>query len=153
LEGGFNFCREICVRHRQIDLSSHTHYITRHNLTYRETVKALLKVGAKKIVIGGRNRKLQDEFLNTLKQEERTGSNTNGYSTDTQIDGSHLIDLADLQSVLEFGTYIANTYPVIDVLICNAGVMNIPASLTKQGVEQQMGLVVVNLEYPSWKCN
>jgi retinol dehydrogenase 14 len=102
---------------------------------HSETVKALLKVGAKKIVIGGRSKKLQDEFLDTLKREQ------NGlYDTDTQVDGTHLIDLADLESVKAFALYVAGTYPVVDVLICNAGVMNIPAGLTKQGIEQQMGI-------------
>ena len=98
-------------------------------------MKALLKVGAKKVVIGGRNRKLQDDFLAALKNDQE-----GIYETDLQVDGSHLIDLADLQSVKEFGTYIAKTYPVVDVLICNAGVMNVPAGLTKQSVEQQMGV-------------
>ena len=98
-------------------------------------MKALLRVGAKKVVVGGRNKKLQDDFLRTLKNEQ------NGlYDTDAQVDGSHLIDLADLNSVEEFGSYVAKSYPVVDVLICNAGVMNIPAGLTKQGVEQQMGV-------------
>ena len=98
-------------------------------------MKALLQVGAKKVVIGGRNRKLQNDFLVALKKEQN-----DVYDTDSQVDGSHLIDLADLQSVKEFGTYVAKTYPVVDVLICNAGVMNIPAGLTKQNVEQQMGV-------------
>lgn len=87
------------------------------------------------MVIGGRNRKLQNDFLVALKKEQN-----DVYDTDSQVDGSHLIDLADLQSVKEFGTYVAKTYPVVDVLICNAGVMNIPAGLTKQNVEQQMGV-------------
>ena len=98
-------------------------------------MKALLQVGAKKVVIGGRNRKLQNDFLVALKKEQN-----DVYDTDSQVDGSHLIDLADLQSVKEFGTYVAKTYPVVDVLICNAGVMNIPAGVTKQNVEQQMGV-------------
>lgn len=104
-------------------------------VTNSETVKTLLKAGAKKVVIGGRNQKLQNDFMVSLKNEEN-GS----YDSDSQVDGSHLIDLADLQSVKAFGEYVAKSYPVIDVLICNAGVMNIPAGLTKQGVEQQMGI-------------
>jgi NAD(P)-dependent dehydrogenase (short-subunit alcohol dehydrogenase family) len=92
----------------------------------------LLKVGAKKLVIGGRNPKLQEEFVETLKGD--------GYDTDEQVDGSHTIDLGDLQSVKQFGDYVATTYPVIDVLICNAGVMNTPVGVTKDGIEQQMGV-------------
>lgn len=101
----------------------------------RETVKALLKVGAKKIVLGGRNPQLQEEFLGKLKKEQ-----DGLYDTDTQVDGSHNIDLADLESVRNFGAFVAKTYPVVHVLICNAGVMNVPAGVTKQGIEQQVGI-------------
>ena len=93
-------------------------------------------MGAKNVVIGGRNQKLQEEFVAKLKEGQG-----DSYDTDTQVDGSHTIDLGDLQSVKDFGTYVAATYPVIDVLICNAGVMNTPAGqATKEGLEQQMGV-------------
>ena len=96
-----------------------------------------MKVGAKKVVIGGRNSKLQEEFVAALKKDQG-----DSYDADTQVDGSHTLDLADLQSVKEFGTYVAATYSVIDVLICNAGVMNTPADgqETKEGLERQMGV-------------
>jgi retinol dehydrogenase 12 len=92
-------------------------------------------VGAKKVIIGGRNRNLQEAFIAKLKEEQ-----DGYYDTDKQVDGSHIIDLADLESVQRFGSYVANTYPVVNVLICNAGVMNLPAGITKQGIEQQMGV-------------
>ena len=62
------------------------------------------------------------------------------YDTDAQVDGSHTIDLADLESVRKFATYVSKTYPVVHVLICNAGVMNVPFGITKQGIEQQIGI-------------
>lgn len=109
-----------------------------------ETVKALLKVGAKKVVVGGRNAKAQEEFVAKLKAEqEEHGDDDNAYDTDKQLDGSHTIDLANLQSVKDFGTYVSETYPTVDVLICNAGIMNTPAGVTKDGFEQQMGVNVI----------
>lgn len=102
-------------------------------------------MGAKRIVVGGRNPKLQDEFIAQLKLEQGGGNGGGGetqpdYVADAQVDGSHTVDLGDLQSVREFGEYVTATYPVIDVLICNAGVMNTPLAATKDGLEQQMGV-------------
>jgi NAD(P)-dependent dehydrogenase (short-subunit alcohol dehydrogenase family) len=113
-------------------------FVVRLSFIIRETVRALLKVGSKHIVIGGRNSKFQEEFVAKLKEEQG-----DAFDTDTQVDGSHTIDLADLQSVKDFGNYVAATYPTIDCLICNAGVMNTPASVTKDGFEQQMGVNVI----------
>lgn len=87
------------------------------------------------MIVGGRNPKLQQEFLVKLKTEQ-----DGLYDTDTQVDGSQTIDLSDLESVRSFGVYVAKTYPVVHVLICNAGVMNVPAGVTKQGIEQQVGI-------------
>lgn len=95
-------------------------------------------MGAKKVVIGGRNPKLQKKFVVQLKEEQGDSCDT-----DTQVDGNHTIDLGDLQTVKDFGRYVAETYPTIDCLICNAGVMNTPASVTKDGFEQQMGVNVI----------
>ena len=101
-------------------------------------MKALLKAGAKKVVVGGRNPKAQEEFVGKLKEEQG-----DAYDTDKQVDGSHTIDLGDLQSIKDFGKYVADTYKTIDVLICNAGIMNTPAGVTKDGFEQQMGVNVI----------
>lgn len=98
-------------------------------------MKALLKAKAKKVVIGGRNVKLQEEFVAKLKEEQGEA-----YDTDKQLDGTHTIDLASLQSVKDFASYVAASYPVVDVLICNAGIMNAPAGVTREGIEQQMGV-------------
>jgi NAD(P)-dependent dehydrogenase (short-subunit alcohol dehydrogenase family) len=91
-----------------------------------ETVKALLSQGAKAVVVGGRNSKLQEEFVSGL--------------ADDRVDGSCTIDLGDLASVQAFAKYVNDKYPSIDVLILNAGVMNTPAELTKDGFEMQMGV-------------
>ena len=47
------------------------------------------------------------------------------------------LDLANLKSVREFITKVTTDYPVIDPLICNAGVMNTPYRLTMDGFETQ----------------
>ena len=48
------------------------------------------------------------------------------------------LDLADLASVENFAGKVA-TEPRIDYLICNAGVMACPFTLTKDGFEMQIG--------------
>lgn len=98
-----------------------------------ETTKALLAMGAKKIVLAGRSQKLQDEFVAELAKT---------YDAD-RVDGGGLLDLSDLASVKEFAEYVKKNYDSIDVLILNAGIMNTPQGVTKQGIEQQMGVNVV----------
>jgi NAD(P)-dependent dehydrogenase (short-subunit alcohol dehydrogenase family) len=82
------------------------------NLIYRETVKALLAVGAPKVIVCGRNAQLQQSFVESLDESVRD-----------RIDASHTINLGDLSSVRDFAKYVDQTYTTIDVLICNAGVM------------------------------
>lgn len=94
-----------------------------------ETVKALLSQGAKTVIVGGRNSKLQEEFVTGL--------------ADDRVDGSCTIDLANLASVQAFAMYVNDKYSSIDVLILNAGVMNAPAGVTKDGFEMQMGVNVI----------
>jgi NAD(P)-dependent dehydrogenase (short-subunit alcohol dehydrogenase family) len=47
------------------------------------------------------------------------------------------LDLANLKSVRAFIAKVATDYPVIDTLICNAGVMNAPYRRTVDGFETQ----------------
>ena len=96
-----------------------------------ETTKALLAEGGK-VVVGGRNCKLQEEFVEQLKKDY----------DDDRID-EHIIDLGDLESVKDFAVYVSGKYKSIDVLICNAGIMNTPPGVTKDGFEQQMGVNVI----------
>ena len=49
------------------------------------------------------------------------------------------LDLADLASVTAFADGIRTDYPVVDVLINNAGVMALPRSETADGFERQFG--------------
>ncbi len=49
------------------------------------------------------------------------------------------LDLADLSSVRAFAEGVLEAYPVIDLLINNAGIMAIPRSETVDGFEMQLG--------------
>ena len=108
-----------------------------HLILISETVKALLAVKAKKIILGSRNLNRQHDFVDRLKQDFA------GEDIDERIDGSHCLDLGDLQSIANFAAYVDKTYNTIDCLICNAGIMNTPPSATKDGFEQQMGVNVI----------
>jgi len=55
------------------------------------------------------------------------------------LEAAHL-DLADLNSVYKFADAIKAKYKEIDLLINNAGVMNIPFANTAQGYEMQFGV-------------
>jgi len=50
------------------------------------------------------------------------------------------MDLANLESIRNFVTYIFSTYKKIDVLINNAGIMATPFAKTKDGFEIQFGI-------------
>jgi NAD(P)-dependent dehydrogenase (short-subunit alcohol dehydrogenase family) len=98
-----------------------------------ETTKALLAVGGK-VVIGGRNKDLLEEFTAQMKKDY----------TEEQVD-SCVIDLEDLESVQSFAKYVLANENYKDIIvICNAGVMNAPKGLlTKSGFDSQMGVNVV----------
>ncbi len=49
------------------------------------------------------------------------------------------LDLADLSNIRAFADGLRSSYPTIDLLINNAGVMAIPRSLTADGFEMQFG--------------
>ena len=117
-----------------LDLSGEVYLVTgAYSGLGSATTKALLKAKAS-VIVAGRNRKLQDDFVTELKQE---------FGDDSKIDGTHFLDLADLASVQEFGKHIRQTYDTIDCLILNAGVMVTPFGTTKQGFEMQMGINAV----------
>lgn len=50
------------------------------------------------------------------------------------------LDLASLSSVNQFASDITNTYPHIDILLNNAGIMTVPYGLTEDGFEKQFGV-------------
>jgi NAD(P)-dependent dehydrogenase (short-subunit alcohol dehydrogenase family) len=96
-----------------------------------ETTKALLQVKAK-VVVCGRNRQEQDKFIESLKKD-----------FDPSLIDGHVVDLGDLSTIKTFADYVNGKYEKIDCLINNAGVMNTQASLTKDGLETQIGVNVV----------
>lgn len=49
------------------------------------------------------------------------------------------LDLADLASIESFAAALVTDYPVLDVLLNNAGVMALPRGLTVDGFERQIG--------------
>lgn len=96
------------------------------------TAKALLHAKAT-VVVAGRNPTAQAEFVQELEKK---------YDAEL-IDGTTTLDLGDLSSVRDFAKYLDSKYPKIQCLINNAGVMNTPAGLTKDGFEVQMGTNVI----------
>lgn len=97
-----------------------------------ETAKALLAQGGK-VVIGGRNPKLLEEFAAKMKADY----------DEAQVDSS-LIDLGNLESVQKFAKYVLANKDHKDIcVICNAGVMNTPPGRTNSGFDSQMGVNVV----------
>ena len=100
------------------------------------TTRALLQAGGT-VIVAGRNRQLQDAFVQQVLEQD------GGSALAEQMDASHTLDLADLASVRDFCVYIEETYPKIDGLVLNAGVMATPFGTTKQGLEIQMGVNAV----------
>ncbi len=98
--------------------------------------RALLQAKAT-VIATGRNRALQDEFAASLQSDPEVEFDEH------QLDTTHTMDLGDLDSVKSFGSYVENTYPRIDCLINNAGVMYTPPGKTVNGFETQMGINVI----------
>lgn len=101
------------------------------------TTKALLTAGAT-VIVAGRNLKSQADFVSELTA---SGSDS-GFDADL-VDGSHTVDLGRLASVRDFAKYVRTNYDRIHCLINNAGIMNTPYSVTKDGFEIQMGTNVI----------
>jgi NAD(P)-dependent dehydrogenase (short-subunit alcohol dehydrogenase family) len=97
-----------------------------------ETARAILAMRGK-VVIGGRSSDKVAAFVNQLSMDFK-GEKIDGYA----------LDLADLESVRSFATYVLDTYQdqEIDCLINNAGIIA-PVAETIQGLELQMGTNVV----------
>ena len=93
------------------------------------TTQALVKAGAT-VILAGRNKRAQAEFVQQFLQP-------------SQLDGSHTLELGDLQSVKSFADYVLSNYTQIDCLINNAGVMFTPPGKTKDGFETQFGVNVI----------
>ncbi len=100
------------------------------------SVEALLKAKGQVIIVG-RNKSLQEKFVQKLLTNKSLGVSSD------QIDADHTMDLGDLASVSKFAKYIDGKYEQIDVLLNNAGVMRTPPGKTKDGFEIQMGTNVI----------
>lgn len=98
--------------------------------------KALLHAGAT-VILGGRSAKSQGEFARSLENDSEINF------APRQLDASHTLDLGDLSSVRDFASYVQASYPQIDCLMNNAGVMYSPPGKTKDGFEIQMGVNVI----------
>jgi len=92
-----------------------------------ETVRILAGAGAK-VVMLARNKDKLEGVADDLR------SANPGANVETET-----VDLADLDSVREAAAVVASKYPVIDILINNAGVMACPLARTAQGFEMQFG--------------
>lgn len=92
-----------------------------------ETARALASAGARVLLLARNKDKLQ-QVANNLRQD----------NPDAQID-LEIMDLADLDSVRLAAAVIAKNYPVINILLNNAGVMACPLGRTAQGFEMQFG--------------
>ncbi|MGA7937512.1 MAG: SDR family NAD(P)-dependent oxidoreductase [Kovacikia sp.] len=104
------------------------------------TTKALLTAGAK-VIVAGRNPKSQEDFVRELTTSKDDSSSP--VCDANLIDATHTIDLGSLASVRNFANYVKTSYDSIDCLINNAGVMNTPAGVTKDGFKVQMGTNVI----------
>jgi len=92
-----------------------------------ETVRVLAGAGAAVLMLARNKEKL--EAVAASLREEIPGANI---STD-------IVDLADLDSVRQAAARIISSYPRIDLLINNAGVMACPLARTAQDFEMQFG--------------
>ncbi|CAB9519327.1 daunorubicin C-13 ketoreductase DnrU [Seminavis robusta] len=99
-----------------------------------ETTKALLKVKGQ-VILAGRNEETMKSFVSQLEAEEYDMALVDAVGPPC--------DLADLEQVKAFAAYVKEKYTKLDCVILNAGVMMCPAGVTKQNLEQQVGVNVV----------
>lgn len=92
------------------------------------TTVELARKGAKVIMVC-RNRQRGEEALAAAKQKSR--------SEDIEL---MLCDLVSLESIRSFAEEFTVKYPMLDILINNAGVVTIKRQLTKDGFEMDLGV-------------
>ncbi len=93
-----------------------------------ETARVLAHKGAD-VVMACRNLRKANDAAEQIRRENPTGSV-----------GVMQLDLADLDSVLQFAGDFLETHERLDLLINNAGVMTPPYGKTAQGFEKQFGV-------------
>jgi NAD(P)-dependent dehydrogenase (short-subunit alcohol dehydrogenase family) len=94
-----------------------------------ETAKSLAQKG-NLVIAASRDREDTREKVENLNRICRE-SNSEGKVV------FYNLDLADLQAVREFIAKVTSDFPVIDTLICNAGIMKTPYQRTVDGFEMQ----------------
>lgn len=92
------------------------------------TTVELARKGAKVIMVC-RNRQRGEEALAAAKQKS--------HSEDIEL---MLCDLASLESIRSFAEEFTRKYPILDILINNAGVVTIKRQLTKDCFEMDLGV-------------
>lgn len=92
-----------------------------------ETAQVLLERNA--IVVTGCSSNKAEVVLKTLSEKHKN-----------KLHIISSLDLSDLSSIENFSRAFKNNFDRLDVLINNAGVMNIPYCETKQGFEMQLGV-------------
>ncbi|OMD76414.1 SDR family oxidoreductase [Paenibacillus odorifer] len=92
------------------------------------TTVELARKGAKVIMVC-RNRQRGEEALAAAKRKS--------HSEDIEL---MLCDLASLESIRSFAEEFTMKYPMLDILINNAGVVTIKRQLTKDGFEMDLGV-------------
>ncbi|KAJ5221315.1 uncharacterized protein N7469_010202 [Penicillium citrinum] len=111
------------------DLSGKSIFITGGtNGIGAESAIHLAKHNPAHIYISGRNSKSADKVIQRIKEK---GSSTEATFVE--------FDLASLSSVKEACEKFLSQAPRLDILICNAGIMAQPPSLTPEGYEIQFG--------------
>lgn len=93
-----------------------------------ESAKAFSKRGATVILASRSMERGQEAFLSIQKENPKA-----------EIDVMSL-DLGDLTSIETFAEAFKEKYSRLDVLLNNAGVMTTPYGITKDGLEQQIGI-------------
>ncbi|KAF2269423.1 dehydrogenase with different specificitie [Lojkania enalia] len=94
-----------------------------------ETIVQLVKHNPDRIYFTGRNASSAENVIQSAKD-----TNPNVQVTFVAC------DFTSLQSVYEAGKRVTNESQRLDILICNAGVMAIPKTTTKDGYEVQFGV-------------
>ena len=98
------------------------------------STKALLSANAR-VILAGRNAETQAKFVDDLCKSS---------SIDPSLmDSSATVELGDLASVRDFALHVRSKYDTIDCLMNNAGIMNTPYEVTKDGFEIQFGTNVI----------
>jgi NAD(P)-dependent dehydrogenase (short-subunit alcohol dehydrogenase family) len=114
------------------DLSGRTALVTGGNSGIGvETVRALAFAGARVILCSrsvAAGEKVAHEIISDKDRPVK------GVITVRQL------DLSDFASIKALGTSVAQEFPKLDIVICNAGIMACPLERTKQGFEQQIGV-------------